>query len=114
MARVGQAAHIDDRHRRSTNADKAREEPAFLIDLAMLPVDRSPESLLDAVQRNVGQTADALGRLTGVGFQCGCQLTLAGGDDGRTPWRVMAWDDTHCSWIAHRALKAKWETGNLL
>jgi hypothetical protein len=108
------AEHSPDRHPREDPAKKPRKDPAYLIDLAMLPVDRSPESLLDAVQRNVGRTADALGRLTGVGFECGCQLTLAGGDDGRTPWRVMAWDDTHCTWIAHRALKAKWEAGNLL
>jgi hypothetical protein len=99
---------------RMSEVSRSERRPNHSVfDLAMAPVQCSPGVLLDAVRRNVERTVEGLGQLTGIGFRCGCQLTMAGGDDGKNPWRVMAWDDTHCSWSAHRALKAKWETSNL-
>ena len=99
---------------RPSDASRRDRRPhQALFDLAMMPADRSPEALLDAVRRNVERAAEGLGQLTGVGFRCGCQLTLEGGQGGTTPWRVLAWDDSRCTWTAHRPLKAKWEASNL-
>jgi len=100
-----------------TATNIAKEAPLrsrrLLFDLAMSPVQRSPQQLLDQVRRNV-ERAEALGALEGISFECGCQLTLAGGAGGKQPWRVMAWNDSRCCSATHRALRAKWEGTNLL
>lgn len=86
--------------------------PAMVdVDIALL--GGSPTELLDAVQRNVDHATALFGQLTGAGFGCGCYATLAYDGRPQSHWRIMAWDDSRCGLAAHRALRAKWEGGNL-
>ena len=99
----------------STNPkDRGRSVRGGLVpDLDVVSLGGSPDTMLDTVQRNVTRTAALLGRLTAATFRCGCLLTLAAGDAPQSPWRVMAWEDAHCTSAAHRAVRAKWEGSNL-
>jgi len=98
----------------ATTIDARVADPAPpILDLELSSLGGAPSALLDAVRRNVTETAVALAQVTGVTFRCGCQATLSNRGDASGPWRVMAWNDSRCASAAHRALKAKWESSNL-
>lgn len=84
-----------------------------MLDVEIASLGGSPTELLDAVRRNVEQTAALMRRLTGAAFRCGCYVTLGCPGDPQAHWRIMAWDNARCGSPAHRALKAKWEGSNL-